>query len=427
MGPHSPPVDSHFPRCFWKPQTAEIGGSGGFAYHDRMNATDKKSSWVVCGGCRCWCDDIQQTKTGWRHACPKGEAWLNEPSSPSSGWVDSDLKQLAHLLNESRQPALMGLVDLDIDAQRWAVALADFNRAIIDPCLSNDARAKVLSLQQSGQVSATWGELRQRADVVVYWNCRLEEAPRFRQKYGDLAEVGPPTRQVFALGAEDHSAEWDDSVPFQQCDGLALLQRLESCAEPDSDPLVRALLDARYAVWVIGTAGADSLVEQQSFYQRLTRWIAAHNDGQRMVMVPWAGGQGNSIGIQSVMTWRTGYPMAVDFSTGCPRYRIPENFWEQILQAGAADLILWLGQASEDGRLAVELFRQNHPRTQVVQISREPQWPDTWHLPVPKSAESGTARCFVQRPDSVMLPAPRIDSGYASLLHALYQLQVETA
>lgn len=427
MDARTPPVVAPISIGFRKPTTAAIGGPITFAYHDRMNATDKKSPLVVCGGCRCWCDDIQQTTSGWLHACPKGELWLNRPASQPPPGAEPNLSKLAQLLTQAKQPALMGLVDLDIDAQRWAVAVADFNRAFIDPCLSNDARAKMLSLQQVGQVSATWGELRQRADVVVYWNCRPADAPRFRQRYGDRSEIGPTSRQVFAICSDETAGDWDESVNVVQCDSQQLLQRLESQDTEESDPLRRALHDSRYAVWVMGSGPAGSLVQQQSFYQRLTRWIAAHNDGQRMVMVPWADGQGNATGILSVMTWRTGYPMAVDFSTGCPRYRIPENFWEQVLQSGAADLVLWLGSASDESRLAIESFRQAHPSAQVVQISRESQWPGTQHFPVANHVSTLGSRCFVQRPDSVMLPASHFDAGYATLLQALYQLQVATA
>jgi len=54
---------------------------------------------------------------------------------------------------------------------------------------------------------------------------------------------------------------------------------------------------------------------------------------------------GNRNGADTVLTWQTGFPMAVDFSRGAPRYT-PEDATLSRLARGAFDAVLLIGAAS---------------------------------------------------------------------------------
>jgi formylmethanofuran dehydrogenase subunit B len=60
------------------------------------------------------------------------------------------------------------------------------------------------------------------------------------------------------------------------------------------------------------------------------------------------GGQGNLRGAESVLTAETGYPFAVDFSAGYPRFGPGEFDAASLLAAGATDAVLLVGADARD-------------------------------------------------------------------------------
>lgn len=410
---------------------------------------------ITCGGCQCWCDDIHaNTETQkWKNACELGKKWLNDQvqSGAAASLADqreqrSTIEQLAEQLVKAQQPAIFGLVDCDIDAQRQAVAIADRVRGIIDPALSAASRAKTLSLQQTGEISATWGEVKNRASVIVYWNCDRDSAPRFAERYGDQAEscFDSPQRTVFAVGSERTLKSWPDHAIKIRCRTQDLAEELLhgafQSAETTSEAkqILDALRSASYAAFVVGPAATlenedDNNItstDHQMAYETLTQFIATQNQERRTVMVPWGGGQGkgNGAGIQSVLTWRTGYPMAVSFADGSPQYQTPENYWENVLEQNATDFVLWLGSIPP---AAIQRLRQWKacPTNQLIQIasaqngSADIRIVDSFinSRSLPASTEP-LGRCVVQRPDSVMVPCPWPPNNTANILQQLYSV-----
>lgn len=351
-----------------------------------------ESSTLVCGGCGCWCDDIRlqpgQPNT-FHNACWRGQAYFQEQCLfPSSTNEEASLDALVADLRQARCPLFTGLHHSDVETHRWAVALADHCRGRIDPFLSTAARAKTLAFQQGGDVSATWGEVKNRADLIIYWRCQPHDAPRFRQRYGDLAEghfVRPDQRQVFVLDrAPDHAA-WEplaveqfirleDHDPFN-FEALARATS-ESPAAIDSlpaawQPLLAAMSQAKYIAVVVGHLRVSSLSADEPTtsregevapaavdgtedpaadpaavavaYQCLQQWVSSQNTVRRCVAVPFPSSADQGHVAQAVLTWRTGYPMAVDFSTGQPRHDALAYHWAKSLKRDEVDLVVFLG------------------------------------------------------------------------------------
>jgi formylmethanofuran dehydrogenase subunit B len=361
-----------------------------------------RSSTQVCGGCGCWCDDIplpDDPVAGGQPACGLGQQFFQglrtAPHTP-----EPSLDELVLALQHARCPLFTGLQYSDVDTQRWAVALADLCRGRIDPFLSPAARAKTMAFQQGGDVSATWGEVKNRADLIIYWRCQPQQAPRFRSRYGDLAAgqfVQADQRQVFVLDQSPDPNAWE-SIPSDHLIALTdhdpftfeALARASQAAPAAIDPLpdhwqplLTAIEQAKYIAIVVGhlqvstlaatepttelatkptieptsqtaagadhrhtehTSAMDSSPESLAVaYQALQRWVTAHNQVRRCVAVPFPDSAEQGLAAQAVLTWRTGYPLAVDFSTGQPRSDVIAYRWETAVERNEVDLVVCLG------------------------------------------------------------------------------------
>ena len=80
--------------------------------------------------------------------------------------------------------------DLTSQAQRTAVALADLLHATVDSATSPAAADGILAAQRRGRAAATLGEIRNRADVLLFWAVDpTERYPRYLERYA-LEPVG---------------------------------------------------------------------------------------------------------------------------------------------------------------------------------------------------------------------------------------------
>src|SRR5687767_2191283 len=169
----------------------------------------KRTEPVVCLGCGCTCDDIAITVehgriTAAERACPIGRAWFADGQLPARvrvGGADVALEaaaaRAAELLHAG--PALVYLAPgLATEAQRAAIELADVAGARLDSVTSDTVAPAILAGQRRGRATATLGEIRHRADLVVFWGVDpAERYPRYRERYTRAAaavvavDIGP--------------------------------------------------------------------------------------------------------------------------------------------------------------------------------------------------------------------------------------------
>ena len=110
--------------------------------------------------------------------CPLGDAWFRErvgdvpPLARIDGEeaeLDRALDEAAAILGGARMPLVYGLGQTTCEAQRVAVALAETIGAVIDSAGPLLDGASGLAFQARGASTATLGDVRDRADVVVIW------------------------------------------------------------------------------------------------------------------------------------------------------------------------------------------------------------------------------------------------------------------
>ena len=72
-------------------------------------------------------------------------------------------------MTSARAPLVYLAPDLSCEAQRSGVAIADALGARLDSVTSATVMRSVLAQQERGRAGATLGEVRNRADTIVFW------------------------------------------------------------------------------------------------------------------------------------------------------------------------------------------------------------------------------------------------------------------
>jgi formylmethanofuran dehydrogenase subunit B len=333
---------------------------------------------VTCLGCGCACDDLTVVTRGGRlvearGACALGEAWFADGTSTgvarvrgADAPVAAALDEAARLLAGASRALVYLAPGLSCEAQRAAVALADHLRAGLDTITSDTARGAILAAQERGRAGATLGEVRRRADVIVYWGLDPDvRYPRFAERYGHRAPADAlPAGQVRTVIAVDVDeargpAAATHRVAVPAAAEVAVLTATAALlggaspppasgaageAWPRAAALAGLIRAGRYVAVVADAepaAGRDA-----GRAAALVALSQALNGPTRGALVTLRAG-GNRSGADSVLTSQTGYPMAVDFAHGAPRYRPHDGTARACLERGEADAVLVAGDLGQ--------------------------------------------------------------------------------
>ena len=327
---------------------------------------------VTCLGCGCACDDLDIVVrdgriTEARRACALGMEWFGDGVVPmeirSAGQsvpLDRALADAAAMLTGARRVLVYLAPDISCDAQRTAIAIADKLHAVVDSVSSTTVAAGILAAQRRGRVAATFTEVRNRADLLVYWAVDpAQRYPRFRERYGEGAEspLLAAGRSIIAVDVgnrrgPDSAAE---RVAFAGTDETRAIRALRAhvagraLGDAAGDVMTRAvqladrIASAHYPV-IVYDAEPEEDEPAPARAESLTALAQELNARGRCSLCALRGG-GNRGGAEAVLTWQTGYPMTVDFSRGVPRYR-PDDTATTLLRRGDVDVLLCVGNPS---------------------------------------------------------------------------------
>jgi formylmethanofuran dehydrogenase subunit B len=366
----------------------------------RVTAPHTVSS-VVCLGCGCACDDIAVTVEDGKiveaaRACPLGRAWFGDGTVPDAvlrhGVAVSfgeALAEAAELLGGAAGRLLVYVgPELSSEAQRAALALADMLGATVDSATSDTAAAGLLAAQRRGRATATLGEIRNRADLLVFWGVDPDvRYPRYLSRYaldpvGTHVPGGRAERSVVSVtvGADRGLAHADQTLILDPADEIAALSVMRATllgavlgplppSLQAASELALRLTGAKYVVLVhdaesgdlgdvASTADAAHTVNAENTTARrnplrvegLIALTQLLNGPTRAALGSLRAG-GNRSGMEAVLTWQTGYPFAVDYSSGVPRYT-PRYRGLDRLTAGGFAAALVVGSAAELSREA---------------------------------------------------------------------------
>jgi formylmethanofuran dehydrogenase subunit B len=321
---------------------------------------------ATCAGCGCGCDDIEVAVAAGAlerasRTCAIGDAWLAERTvaPPAVARVDGRevdfddaVQAAAAILAEARLPLVCGLGQTDCESQRAAVALAEAVGAVIDPAGPLRDGAVGAASQAIGSSTATFGELRDRADLVVAW--RVDPAvsnPRLlpRLRLDRAGRTGGRTLVVVdgqRTETADEADEFIELPPERDFEALWAMRALVRDVPLDRDLAAPLPLDAleqladrlracRYGAVLHGPADYPNALALLA----LVRDLAEEAHVVALQLRSDAGARG----AEDVLAWQTGYPAAVSLARGHPRARPGEFAAAGLLERGETDAAIVVG------------------------------------------------------------------------------------
>ncbi len=415
---------------------------------------------TVCLGCGCLCDDIRLTLSRVRvesaeRACELGARWFDSilanraPACQVDGKdaaLDAAYDRAAELLQAARYPLVCGLASVASDAQRIAVGIADRLGGCVDWTNSSADAASVVSFQTHGAVTASLGEVAQRADLVIFWQCDPAAThPRHFERYSlhptsPWLPEGRADRTLVAVGpADSATAQQADLVLPAQAgacvDSLTILRGLLSgkdLGEPaksltgvaweEWQKLAERIKSSRFTAIFYGATlkqqghaaiGELTLLAQEA--QQQTRLVTAS-----------LGSASNAGGAENVMAWQTGYPMAVSFAQGYPSYGPDEFNADTLITSGEADAALVVAAEGLAGLSESALERLRALPTVVLASSDVGALsPDVTFGVAPLGAAAGGS---VYRCDGMTLPLENdLAAGVVSHAAVLREIEMRLA
>ena len=327
---------------------------------------------VTCPFCGLLCDDLVVGVLDGRAqveaaGCSRAAGLFAAPPSGQAlaggrpvDWTEA-ARAAAVLLSNSLRPLIAGL-GCDVAGQRAAVALAERVGGALDHMHGRAQLRNLLPFQDTGWISTSLSELRNRADVIVLAGTVAAGQPRFFERClapASGSQFGELHRRVMVVGsALLRPSAWpagaDLAIPcpnprLAEVFGLLrarLAGRKLDVAAPCGielerfDALLAAMKEARYGVLVwdpsdLDFAHADlavrAMIDLVGDLNRETRWS----------VLPLGGADGGTSATQ-VGTWLTGYPLRLRFTRGLAQDDAQQRTAADLLYQGDADALLWI-------------------------------------------------------------------------------------
>ncbi|QEL19965.1 formylmethanofuran dehydrogenase subunit B [Limnoglobus roseus] len=328
---------------------------------------------ATCAGCGCVCDDIELQHDGRsiyvaKNACERGEAWFREQTverQSSEVLLDAAVEAAAEILHAADLPLVFGLGDSTCEAQREAIALAEQLGGTIDTETSLSHGSMEMAAQLGGKITCTLGEVKNRADFVLYWGANPAEThPRHFERYtltttGKYTPSGRADRTLVVVDVRETASTAEADVflrirPGQDFEALSILRAVVQGSRFDEAKLAatgltldqlrdlsRRMKKARYGIVFVGMG----LFQTRGTFMNcaaVTALVIELNSWTRFISMPMRS-PGNVSGADAVLSYTTGYPFAVNFSRGYPRYNPGEFSAAGLLARGEVDAALIVG------------------------------------------------------------------------------------
>lgn len=343
---------------------------------EAANAEPKIVEDATCTFCGCVCDDMVLTVednhiTKAKNACVLGKAWFlnhhieDRPQATIEGrpaTYDEAIERAADILVNATYPVTYGLSDTTCEAQRVAVAITDWIGGCLDTTTSVCHGPTGMAFQAVGEVTCTLGEIKNRADFIIFWGGNPAEShPRHFTKYSLM-----PKGQFVPNGRKDRTAVLIDVRKTKSARAADIFLQLKPRSDfelawamralakgVDVDPsveektgikieqlqdVVDRMKQAKFGVILFGmgvtmTRGkhlnSEAVLALARDMNKYTRWTAKPMRGH-----------GNVTGADNVVSWSTGYPFGINLGRGYPRFNPGEFTSSDLLARGEADAAL---------------------------------------------------------------------------------------
>ncbi|HVS25824.1 MAG TPA: formylmethanofuran dehydrogenase subunit B [Burkholderiales bacterium] len=354
---------------------------------------------ATCTFCGCVCDDMHLTVdldtnkiTKAENACVLGRAWFKEHGTEENrpfalieghdASTEEAIEAAAQILANARFPLIYGLSDTTCEAQREAVAIADMIGGNIDTTTSVCHGPSGMAFEGVGESTATLGEIRNRADLVVFWGGNPAEShPRLFTRYtvtckGMYIPQGKKDRTVVLVDVRrspsaavaDIFVQVKPQRDFEVLWALRALvkgRRVDPAIEQVTgvplatlEDLAQRMKNCRFGALLFGMG--LTMTRGRHFNSGALLALATDlNEFTHFVAKP-VRGHGNVTGADNVVSWQTGFPFGVNLGRGYPRFNPGEFTTVDLLGRGEADaaLIIAADPAANFPQDAIEHLRR---------------------------------------------------------------------
>jgi formylmethanofuran dehydrogenase subunit B len=309
-------------------------------------------------------------------ACHLAEPWFaalsDPPTRPSAtiggkaATLEQAIERSAEILRHSRAPLIWGLSRSSTAGQRAAVLLAEQIGATVDTTASVCHGPSIMAIQEVGESTCSLGEVRNRADLVIFWGADPAEShPRHFERYsvdakGLFVPRGRADRHVIVIDSEatatSRLADTFIRIPRDSDFEViwAIRQLLCGIELPASfdvgfphhelQRLATQMANCRFGAIFFGLGLAQQGLGHKNV-EALLRLVRDLNSFTRFtarrLRIP-----GDVAGADAVLCWLTGFPFAVNFARGFPRYNPGEYSANDLLERGEIDACLLVGSES---------------------------------------------------------------------------------
>jgi formylmethanofuran dehydrogenase subunit B len=343
--------------------------------HEAIPSTTLES--VACPFCGMLCDDLVVNVAAVphvrAHGCARSRALFSAvPASDvtpqvdgKSATLDRAIARAAEILTAAAQPVFLS-AGTDVAGMRTLLELAERTGGVIDHVNSDAALRNLLVLQDTGWVSTTLTEVRNRCDLLVVAGSEVgSRFPRFFERCIENREsmFDGGKREIVFLGTppagfESRHAVSVMKVPPHQLGGVfaalrCLLTRrplrateIAGVALADLSALLERMQSARYGV-LTWAAAELNFPHAELAIQSACELVQLLNERSRFAVLPLAGNDGDLTTVQAA-TWQTGYPLRVSFGGGVPAFDPLHFRGERLIARGEADALLFVNAFDPD-------------------------------------------------------------------------------
>lgn len=341
---------------------------------------DKVVKDAVCPLCGCLCDDLELhikdgVVTEVVNGCSLGSGkflskgrMINPIEREGDKWneisFDDAIKKAAEMFVNSKRALFYGWSGTSAEAMHIGIQIAEEVGAVIDNCSSECHGPTIMAVQEVGHPGCTLGQIKNRADVIVYWGCNpIAAHPRHLSRYstfssGAFREDGRSDRTVIVVDIrESDTAKLADIfVRVNPGGDYALFNALRAAVRGERDVIpdsvagvernvifkvADVLLSAKFGSFFTGIG----LTQSRGKYKNVRAGIELVDELNRhtkYTLTPLRG-HWNVDGTNQMFSLEAGYPYAVDYSRGIVHYNPGETSGVDILAKHEADAVLIIG------------------------------------------------------------------------------------
>jgi formylmethanofuran dehydrogenase subunit B len=275
---------------------------------------------------------------------------------------DEAVEYTAQMLARAKKPLMYGWSSTSCEAQSVGHEIAEKVGAIVDNTATVCHGTTLIAVQDVGIPSCTLGEVKNRADRIIFWGCNPAHAhPRHQSRYsifprGFFTNKGHKNRKVVVVDPRrtDTAKMADYHFQIEQGRDYELLSAFRVAVRGEWLPdtvagipkekiyeAAEVLKSGRFGIIFFGMGVTQTLSKNHNIDNAimLTKDLNEYTKFSIMAMR----GHYNVTGSGQVMGWQFGFPYAIDLSRGFARYNPGETTSNDLLIRNEVDAVFVLG------------------------------------------------------------------------------------